>query len=52
VFSNDSAGVTVRRSGNNDNPASVCVTRGTTTVRLTLGYSSTVPNNAVDWRAD
>jgi hypothetical protein len=52
VFSNDTAQLAVRRSGNSDNPASVCVTRGTTTVRLTLGYTATVPNNAVDWQAD
>lgn len=52
VFSLESPQLAVRRSGPNDNPASVCVTLGSTTVRLTLGFTGTVPNGAIDVKAD
>jgi hypothetical protein len=52
VLSNDTAQLAVRRSGSNDNPAAVCVTRGATTVRLTLGFSGELDPPDVDWRPD
>jgi photosystem II stability/assembly factor-like uncharacterized protein len=52
VFSNDSAELAIRRSPTGVSPASVCVTRGTSTIRLTAGYTGTplVPN--AGWKAD
>jgi hypothetical protein len=52
VFSNDTAGLAVRRSPDGAIPAAVCVTYGTTTTRLTAGYSGTADPPDIDWTSD
>jgi hypothetical protein len=52
VATNDDAQLYVRRSATGANPASVCVTLGGTTERITVGYSGTAIPPAVTWTAD
>jgi hypothetical protein len=52
VFVDNQDQLYVRRSPTTANPASVCITKGTTSQRFTLGYAGSVQQPNVSWTAD
>jgi hypothetical protein len=52
VFSDDQEQLYVRRSSTMSNPVSVCITKGTTSQRFTLGYTGSPAVPLPTWTPD